>query len=279
MSTHCHNKVDKGRYFLLLFYSVCCSLVTAQSPVTSPVITRSTSLAIGHTRQQDTYLSPLDYSGVQISYITESQRSVNLWHMSLQRQSLFQLDLSDTESPAGNANFLGGLLHFDQSWYSALNLHTSTLHLSLGPQLGGTLGTLYNTRNGNNPAQLIAEIHLAVSSQASFPFQLWRRRFTLRDQIDLPLLGTMFSPNYGQSYYELFSLGQTDHNICMTHPFNAPNLRNRLTLEFHIGRQTFHAGYLIDIRQSNVNHLRRHDITHAFLIGWVRKITKQHDAP
>lgn len=243
----------------------------------SPVIRRATSIAIGYTRQQDTYLSPLDYSGTQLSYLTESQRPVTLWHMPLQRQSLFQLDLSTTESPAGNANYLGGLLHFDQTWYSELKFPSSTLLLSLGPQLGGTLGTLYNTRNGNNPAQLIAEIHLAISSQAAFPFRLWRRLFTLRDQIDLPLLGTMFSPNYGQSYYELFSLGQTDHNVCITHPFNAPNLRNRLILDFHIGRQTFHAGYLIDIRQSHVNDLRRHNITHALFIGWVRKFAIQHD--
>ena len=253
----------------------------------SPVITRATSLAIGHTRQQDTYLSPLDFSGTQLSYLKESQRPVTLWHTPLQRQSLFQLNLSTTESPAGNSDYLGGLLRYDATWFSTLcsarsdaprleNPQPSALNLSLGPQLGGTLGTLYHTRNGNNPAQLIAEAHLAVSAQAALPFRLWKRHFVLRDQMDIPLLGAMFSPNYGQSYYELFSLGHTDHNVCITHPFNAPSLRNRLTLDFRIGRQTFRAGYLLDVRQSHVNDLRRHDITHAFLIGWVRQITFIH---
>ena len=236
----------------------------------SPVITRVNSIAIGHARQQDTYLSPLDFKGAQISYLSESQRSVTLWHKSLQRQSFFQLDLSQTESPAGNSDYLGGLLRFDQAWYTTFNSQLSNFNLSLGPQLGGTLGTLYHTRNGNNPAQLIAEVHLAVSAQATYPFTLWKRHFCVRDQVDVPLIGAMFSPNYGQSYYELFSLGHKDHNICLAQPFNAPSLRNQLTLDFKLWKQTFRVGYLLDIRQSHVNDLRRHNINHALLIGWVR---------
>lgn len=273
---------------VMLIFQLATSTATAQSPV----ITRATSVAIGHIRQQDTYLSPLDYSGTQLSYLKESQRAVTLFGRTLERQAFFQLDLTTTESPAHNADYLGGLLHFDEAWYYCLLPKTmrelqdskamkiiksftdlsepNMLSLSIGPQLGGSLGTLYNTRNGNNPAQLIAEVHLAVSAQAAYPFHLWQRRFTIRDQVDVPLIGAMFSPNYGQSYYELFSLGHTDHNVCLTQPFNAPSLRNQLTLDFRLWKQTFRVGYLLDIRQSHVNDLRRHNINHAFLIGWVR---------
>lgn len=283
-----------SRLLFVLFCSLCSDHLAAQTALfTSPVTTRCTSLAIGYARQQDTYLSPLDYSGTQLSWLSESQRAVSLFSRCWERQALFQLNLTSTESPAHNADYIGGLLRFDEAWYYCLLPETmrmlqdskamkivrnftdlsepNKLSLYFGPQLGGTLGTLYNTRNGNNIAQLIAEAHLAVSAQAAYPFRLWKRRFTLRDQIDVPLVGVMFSPNYGQSYYEIFSLGHTDHNVCMTHPFNAPSLRNRFTLDFRIGRQTFRAGYLMDIQQSHVNDLRRHHITHAFLIGWVRR--------
>ena len=82
----------------------------------------------------------------------------------------------------------------------------------------------------------------------------------------------MFSPAFGQSYYELFTLGNRDHNVCLTTPFNAPSFRNQLTVDLPLRRCTLRFGYLADIRQSHVNDIRHHTFSHAFLIGWVRHL-------
>ena len=260
------------RTVILLICMLSCNLIAAQEGDVHPSFrrtTRATLFGVGVARQQDTYLSPLSYRGPQLHFLHETLRTTHLLDSCVSFQTLLQADLSNTNSPADNADDLGGFAHFDLAWHYNWR-PTSRLRILLGPQLGATLGALYNTRNGNNPAQATAELHLSASASASYAFRLWKQPIILRDQLDLPFIGAMFSPAYGQSYYELFSLGHRDHNVCLTTPFNAPSLRNQLLVDLPFRRMTLRFGYLIDLRQSHVNDIRHHANSHAFLIGWVR---------
>ena len=82
--------------------------------------------------------------------------------------------------------------------------------------------------------------------------------------------------NYGQSYYEIFNRGNYDHNVVFTHPVNAPSLRQMLAIDATFGRTTLRIGYLVDIRQSNVNNIKAHTYTHAFVLGFTRKFSVQN---
>lgn len=257
---------------LLLSLSLVAVNMSAQE---EPLRTSAHLFGIGGVNHLDTYLSPLNYTGPQFHYLHEGLRRTKLFEGHVFFQSLTHIEGSFTKNRPEKADDLGGSLSYDAAWHYHLlaDKPLDGFHLLLGPQIGGTIGFLYNTRNGNNPAQATAEIHLSASVGALYGFHAWGHRFTLRNQLDIPLLGAMFSPAYGQSYYELFSLGHTDHNICMTTPWNAPSLRNQLTLDFPLRKSTFRIGYLAEMRQSHVNSLKRHSYSHAFLIGWVRHFT------
>jgi len=274
---------ETARFLFTLFLLLFCSY-PAFSQSAFRNTTHSNLFGVGGTRQQDSYLSPLNYNGVQINYLHEMLRQTHLLDSCVTFQTILQADLSTTDNNSEKASFLGGFFHYDATWHYCLHGSATTsqsssgkqpFSLFLGPQIGATLGALYNTRNGNNPAQATAEIHLSASLSAIYTFRLWRQPFTLRDQIDVPIIGGMFSPAFGQSYYELFTLGNYDHNVCLTTPFNAFTLRNMLTIDIPLRRCTLRLGYLADFRQSNVNDIKHHTYSHSFLLGWVKHLRIQ----
>lgn len=225
-------------------------------------------LGIGGSRQLDTYLSPMEYRGTQVSFLRETIRMTRHAGNRLSHQGLLSGAFSFTENPAGNANDWGGRIGYQAGWHYHWT-PLPNLRLMAGGLLGAQAGVLYNTRNGNNPAQARLNIDLAASVAGIY--KLWIKNYptTLRYQADFPLAGCMFSPHFGESYYEISQNG-VGHNLVMSHPANALSLRQMLTADFPLRRTVIRVGYLSDIRQSNVRHIKMHDISRSFLLGFVR---------
>jgi hypothetical protein len=81
----------------------------------------------------------------------------------------------------------------------------------------------------------------------------------------------MFSPNYGQSYYEIFSLGNYDHNVVPTTVASTPSMRHALTADVPLWGLTWRVGYMGDYRQTRANGLKYHSYSHLLMVGVVRK--------
>ena len=51
---------------------------------------------------------------------------------------------------------------------------------------------------------------------------------------------------------------------------NNPSLRQMFTLDFPIRKVTMRVGYICDLQQAKVNHLKYHTYSHDFMIGIVK---------
>ncbi|MGN0233630.1 MAG: DUF3316 domain-containing protein [Bacteroidaceae bacterium] len=231
-------------------------------------IDRSILMGIGRANQLDTYLSPVEYKGPQITFLSMRERMTGMAGGRISFQSMLQGAFSYVENPASTANELGGRLAYDAGWHYVWH-PLVPFRLRAGALVGTDVGFLYNTRNGNNPAQARASLDVSLSAGGSYDFRVAHLPMQVLYQVDMPVIGCMFSPNYGQSYYEIYQ-GYGDHNVCFTSPANALSVRQLLCVDLCFSRTTLRVGYLSDIRQSHVNGIRMHDISRSFMLGYVR---------
>lgn len=237
------------------------------------VITNTQILGIGAVNTLDTYLSPEEYTGTELRYISHSVRENGT---KLSRELVHQAQILSVRNRRENNNELGGFYNFQYNWQYALgqwNVGEGELRLKVGGGVDTRLGFLYNMRNSNNPAQAYGQVNIAPNAVAAYRFRLRNLPFQLRYEVQVPLLGLAFSPNYGQSYYEIFTRDNYDHNLVVTSPVSAPSLRQLLTLDFTVRHTTFRVGYLGDYQQAKVNQLRQHVWSNLLVLGIVRKFS------
>lgn len=254
--------------------------MTAQEADTIPsakVITNAQMLGVGGVNILDTYLSPEKYTGMEVRYISHTirRREGARWSRMLVHQGSFAY----ADNRSGNGNEISGMYTFTYGVHYNWDLMGGKLNIMAGGQADIDLGFLYSTRNGNNPAQARLALNISPSAAAAYRFRLGNVPLKARYEVSAPLFGVMFSPNYGQSYYEIFSRGNYDHNVVPTTIATTPSLRQMLTLDFTLGKTTLRVGYLGDFRQAKVNNLKYHTYSNMFLIGFVRTFKLTHIIP
>ena len=257
--------------FSLLLYG---AAADAQDTLRSgKIITNAQLVGIGHVNQLDTYLTPSEYTGGEIRYVSHTLRENGT---PLLREIIHQAHLSYTHNASDKNNNIGGLYNFQYNLHYAFGKWTvgnGTLAATVGGGIDANIGFLYNMRNGNNPAQAYLNVNLSPSASAAYAFRLWGKPFQVRYEVQAPLAGLMFAPNVGQSYYEIFSKGDYDHNIVPTTLVSTPSLRQMLTFDFTLHHTTLRLGYLGDFQQAHVNGLKYHTWSNLLVVGIVRKFS------
>jgi hypothetical protein len=244
------------------------SMATALSAQT--VNTSVWQVGFGGTHIIDTYLSQEKFSGTGMTLLTSNERQRDSCHWSSLVEH--ELNIAGVEDRAGKCEEMQGsyTLFFGRmrQW------QRGPLLLQAGAMGAFDLGAIYNTGNSNNPAQARLSLQLMPAATAAYTLPLFHRPLRLRYEVQLPLLGVMFSPNYGQSYYEIFSLDNYDHNIVPTTFVSAPNLRHQLSVDYPVLRRlTLRLGYLGHYQQARVNNLKSHVWHHRLMIGVVRRFS------
>ena len=258
---------------LLIVWCNCLAAVRAQEDSLQHTrwVTRALSVGTGPANVLDTYLTPLEYKGMGVRWMFENLRMTRLMQGNVSVQHMLQMSASYTHNPAQTAHMYAGLLNYSCALHYQFKVGEK-LKLLAGPSLDLNVGGIWNRRNSNNPAQAKAYGGLGVSGMAIYRFRLLRYPFLARYQVGLPVAGLLFSPEYGESYYEIFSLHEGGRNVVFTSLHNQPSLRQMLTMDFPLGRTTWRVGYVCDLQQAEVHHLKWHSWSHDFTIGFVRDI-------
>ena len=251
---------------ILFLLHICFLQANAQK---DSIITRSTIYGIGSTNLLDTYLSPVEYTGAELRLLRENRRQSKWMDGKVYRQSIFQANVSMVENKVGTGSEFSCLANWNLAYHYRFPINDQ-LELWGGPNLDLNGGMIYNLRNSNNPVNAKVYANLGASGMAIYRFRIKEHPFTLRYQLNIPLFGLMFSPEYGQPYYEMSLSKDFGKNICFTSLHNQPSFRQFLTLDIPIKQTNLRVGYVCDIQQAKVNHLKSHAWSHAFMIGFVK---------
>lgn len=253
--------------FAVLFFL---SFITAKSQYKDSLVftNRATLLGIGGANLYDTYLSPLEYKGTSFYLMDERMRKRNWFKTKLLSQQTIEFNFAVADNPAKNASYYWLKAQYGFGAYKQF-IQKDRFRLFGGLIWKTTAGVLYNTRNGNNPASGRLYSNLNISAMATYRF----KDVMFRWQMDTPVLGLLFSPNYGQSYYEI-SLGNSVGLGHFASFHNQKEFRNYLTVDFPVKSTTIRVGYLGSFYQTKVNYLQTHTYTNNFVIGWVFEKTQ-----
>lgn len=251
-------------------FNIALLLLVASIASAQTVTTNVWQIGGGTTKVLDTYLSQEKFSGAGMTLLltNERLRQDRQWSLMVEHEvntSTVGDRADNREELQGSYTLLVGPL---RRW------QCQRLCLQAGVMGATDVGFVYNTGNTNNPAQARLSLQAMPTLTAAYPITLWHRPLVFRYELQLPLVGVMFSPNYGQSYYELFSLGNYDHNIVPTTFVSAPNFRHLLSAEYPINkRMNVRITCMGNYQQASVNNLKSHIYHNRVMIGVVRRFT------
>lgn len=244
-----------------------------ESSTDPTLVTRATSYGIGVANVFDNYLSPQAYKGTELRISRESIHATKWAPETWKTQTYFQGYVDYTSNRADNNNTVAGIANWNYGLHRLI-IQTSNFQVLAGGVADLNGGFIYNMRGGNNPANVRVHSNLDASVRLLWHTHIKRFPFLLRYQLNVPLVGLMFSPHYGQSYYEIFSLGNDKGVVKATTPLSQPTLRSLLSVDFQIKKTTLRVGYVCDLQQAKLNGLKSHLYAHTLMVGFVKHLKK-----
>lgn len=239
------------------------------------IVVKSTTYGLTNINSLDTYLNGKSFNGAGLHLQHEKLRDARTGNYRWKYQTMFSATIGIASLEYRSQ--LAGIASYSWNGYHCFNIK-KRLKLLAGAHILIEGGALYIASNGNNPASAKLRASLGASAMAIYRIPVGKSDWTARLQADVPLVGVMFAPEFGQSYYEIFSHGQIGRTIAFAHPVNSPSLKSLFTLDIPLRCKrystTLRVAYTADIYQSNINHIRCHIYRHAITLGFVSTILK-----
>ena len=252
------------RLVAVLLAALCTPALIAQEQPLRPVVSAYT-LEAGSAHIAETYLSPLRYSGWATALGYERMQAMRFnprrWVMQLNGR----LEVDRTFNPAHNASIWNAELQLSWAMMHRWNV-APALTLMGGGRTELDLGAYYSDRNNNNPAAAKASWTVGLQGAAVYQTRLRSLPVTLRYQVDLPVAGVFFSPQYGELYYEIY-LGNHHGLARAAWPGNFFRLGNYLSADLRFGGTTLRLGYRCNILSVKASDIVTRHIVHTAVLG------------
>ncbi|MDX9920243.1 MAG: DUF3316 domain-containing protein [Paludibacter sp.] len=189
----------------------------------------------------DPYLSPLVYTGVGVGYQHSDMKYFKRHIGKMSHESRFSILAANTYNPqySSSVNYVGGQYQWGMHYHFR---PLEGLHLLAGGNAGALMAVKSNERNVNNPVNVDAALDLGFSGIANYDFSLWWKKFTVSFQLEFPLLGMMYIPMQGASYYEMFTGGDLSNTLHFSSLHNRLARTSGLKLEIPTKNSTWHIG-------------------------------------
>ena len=257
-------------YCLPFILLLCCSLSVAAEPADIPgsaVLPNQSifMLDAGYASVHDSYLTPITYDGIDLGLSIEATRWVNRYRWLWQLGVGAGYNYVENNAQNNELHKVMGDISFNMqhAWLGLIHLR---LGFSAGPMTQLRAGIVYDAVNSNNPVTVRAHWNLGATGMAWFNTRLGRLPITLRYQLQLPVAGVFFAPEYDESYYEIY-LGNHKNLAHLGWWGNRFDMTNYLGADFNLGKTILRLGYRNRLEHWTVNHLHVHDVTHSIVLG------------
>lgn len=236
-------------------------------------VNAATSVGAGRYQLMDTYLSPgsnMDYGGWALRVQDERMKFLRRSDGRVLRQQVFQIDFTSALNPAGSLKEYGGFIDYTLGYHYCFPVLPG-LRLLAGGAVRALAGGIYNMQSSNNPGSGKADLDLNLSGMALYRFRLGNFPMLLRYQFQVPFAGILFSPHYGQPYYEIFQLGNAAGVVQFASFHNKLAIKNTLTLDWQLPAFSLRFGYSGSLYKTDVNGIQCHLNSRYFMVGFVRE--------
>ncbi|MDP4238823.1 MAG: DUF3316 domain-containing protein [Bacteroidota bacterium] len=257
-----------NKIILLCWILLSCSILSAQNIEDQPYLLTSKTNTIGLSKLSliDPYLSPLTYQGNGIEFEHESRRFLSVTNTNVSMQSRLDLEVGYLLNPAQTASMT--YLEIKPGWGMQYHFRPMKgLVLLAGGNCDLDFGYKEVIRNINNPGNVDLAINLNLSGAAMYDIPLRKRTLRLQLELETPVIGWMYVPLAGASYYEMFDVGNLSNISHVSSIINRRGIDPKISLDIPFKRSVWQVGFRYRTLKYSANNMvfERNEI--SLLIG------------
>lgn len=226
----------------------------------------SKNLELGSISISDPYLSPLTYNGAVLRISSDDKRLLSSKYNRITTQIKSNYGMGMLYNPTQTS----ALLYFESNYQLGAYYNyrpNNCLQIMAGSVADIAIGSKYMPRNINNPYNIDLSTNLNISGIAFYNIPFKKRILKLELSLQSPLIGCMFVPEYGSSYYEMFSLGNLNNCFHLSSIHNKRALKSDLLIHIPFNRFNFHMGLGVNLLKYSANSMVFKQNEYNILIG------------